>query len=50
MKSRVLLTSLLLSVFAVAVCFAADGFIASWKLNEAKSRISPGAPKYHCGL
>ena len=45
MKSRVLLTSLLLSVFAVAVCFAADGFIASWKLNEAKSKFPPGATK-----
>jgi hypothetical protein len=29
----------------VAVCFAADGFIGTWKLNEAKSRFSPGTPK-----
>jgi hypothetical protein len=29
----------------VAVCFAADVNMGTWKLNEAKSKISPGAPK-----
>jgi len=29
----------------VAVCFAADAFIGTWKLNEVKSKFSPGAPK-----
>jgi hypothetical protein len=34
------------ALFAVvAVCFAADVNIGTWKLNEAKSKISPGAPK-----
>jgi len=28
------------------MCFAAtDGFMGTWKLNEAKSKMSPGAPK-----
>jgi hypothetical protein len=27
------------------VCFAADAFIGTWKLNDAKSKFSPGAPK-----
>jgi hypothetical protein len=29
----------------VAVCFAADAFIGTWKLNEAKSKIATGSPK-----
>jgi hypothetical protein len=34
------------ALFAVvAVCFAADVNMGTWKLNEAKSKISPGAPK-----
>jgi hypothetical protein len=27
------------------VCFAADAFIGTWKLNDAKSKFSPGAAK-----
>jgi hypothetical protein len=45
MNRRVVLSSLLLSLFVVAVCFAADGFIGTWKLNEAKSKLGPGVPK-----
>src|ERR1700693_159817 len=31
---------------AVMVCFAAEGVnMGTWKLNEAKSKISPGTPK-----
>jgi hypothetical protein len=38
---------------SIAVCFvaaalswaAADGFTGTWKLNEAKSKLSPGLPK-----
>jgi len=29
----------------VAVCFAADAFMGTWKLNEAKSKIGAGSPK-----
>lgn len=40
-------------VFCVALCFfaaalswaAADGFIGTWKLNESKSKLSPGLAK-----
>jgi len=39
-------------LMVVAVCFigatvalAADAFIGTWKLNEAKSKLSPGGPK-----
>jgi hypothetical protein len=30
---------------AAAVCLASNPFIGTWKLNEAKSKISPGSPK-----
>lgn len=45
MKARATVLTLALCFFGVAVCFAADGFMGTWKLNEAKSKISPGAPK-----
>jgi hypothetical protein len=45
MKTRAILASFFVCCFAVAVAFAADGFMGTWKLNEAKSKISPGAPK-----
>src|SRR3984893_14065455 len=45
MKIRTILFSVV-AVFAIlSVCLAADVNIGSWKLNEAKSKISPGAPK-----
>jgi hypothetical protein len=33
------------SFAAAVVCFAADVNMGTWKLNEAKSKISPGAGK-----
>jgi hypothetical protein len=45
MKTRAILASFFVCCFAVAVAFAADGFMGTWKLNEAKSKISQGAPK-----
>ena len=45
MKIRTLLFSVVAVLAVVAVCLAADVNIGSWKLNEAKSKISPGAPK-----
>lgn len=46
MKKKMILC-LLASMFAVvAVCFAADDLnMGTWKLNEAKSKISAGSPK-----
>ncbi|PYT76202.1 MAG: hypothetical protein DMG42_05980 [Acidobacteria bacterium] len=45
MKARAIVLALALCFVAAAVCFAADGFMGTWKLNEAKSKIAPGAPK-----
>jgi hypothetical protein len=46
MKTRTIVLTLALCVVGVAVCFAADAnMMGTWKLNEAKSKIGPGAPK-----
>ena len=45
MKTKTILASFFVCCFAVALAFAADGFMGTWKLNEAKSKISPGTPK-----
>jgi hypothetical protein len=45
MKIRTILFTLTTLLAAAAVCFAADVNTGAWKLNEAKSKISPGAPK-----
>jgi hypothetical protein len=41
----VIVLSILLSFAGAAVCFAQDPQIGTWKLNEAKSKFTPGAPK-----
>ncbi len=45
MKARTILLSLALCFVSVTVCFAQDAFTGTWKLNEAKSKLSSGAPK-----
>ena len=45
MKARATVFTLALCFVGVALCIAADGFMGTWKLNEAKSKIGPGAPK-----
>ncbi|HXL21961.1 MAG TPA: hypothetical protein VOA78_05815 [Candidatus Dormibacteraeota bacterium] len=45
MKARATLLTLALCFVGAAVCFAADGFTGTWKLNEAKSKLGPGIPK-----
>jgi hypothetical protein len=45
MKARAKVMALVLLFVGVAVCSAADTFMGTWKLNEAKSKFSPGAPK-----
>ena len=42
MKAKFILASAVLCLAAAVVCFAADEFIGTWKLNEAKSKISAG--------
>ena len=45
MKTKAILASLLLCFFAAAVALAADGFVGTWKLNEAKSKLGSGLAK-----
>ena len=46
MKRRSILLTLAALFAGVLVCFAAaDVQMGTWKLNEAKSKISPGTPK-----
>ncbi|MBZ5660482.1 MAG: hypothetical protein LAO08_08755 [Acidobacteriia bacterium] len=45
MKIRTILCAVAMLLAVVGVSFAADVNVGSWKLNEAKSKVSPGAPK-----
>ena len=45
MKTRTILFTLALCFAAVAVGFASDANMGTWKLNDAKSKFSPGATK-----
>lgn len=46
---KVLVIVLTLAVFfaGTVVCLADDPNMGTWKLNEAKSKFSPGSPKNH---
>jgi len=45
MKARTILASVAVCFGAAALALAADANLGTWKLNEAKSKIGPGAPK-----
>jgi hypothetical protein len=45
MKNRIAVMALTLSFMAAGACFAANPHLGTWKLNEAKSKISPGMGK-----
>jgi hypothetical protein len=45
MNARAIVLTLVLCFVGVAVCFADDANMGTWKLNEAKSKFGPGAPK-----
>ena len=47
MKARAVVQSVALCFVAVAVCFADNPHMGTWKLNEAKSKFGPGAQKNH---
>jgi hypothetical protein len=47
MKVRVILLTLAALFVSATVCLADDPNMGTWKLNEAKSRFSPGATKNH---
>src|SRR5438552_10370459 len=45
MKTKTIGLTLAISFLAGVVCFAADPQIGTWKLNEAKSKVTPGVQK-----
>jgi len=47
MKARMIAMSLVLCLAGAVVCLAAESSVGegTWKLNEEKSKFSPGAPK-----
>ncbi len=45
MNARAILLTMVLCLFGVSVCYAADANIGTWKLNEAKSTLVAGTPK-----
>src|SRR5260370_1563810 len=45
MKARAIVMTLALGLVGAALCLAADGFLGTWKLNEAKSKLAPGTAK-----
>jgi len=45
MNARAIVLTALLGLFGTSACLAADASIGSWKLNEAKSTVTAGAPK-----
>lgn len=47
MKTRTTALTLALCFLSGAACFASDVQMGTWKLNEAKSKFSPGATKNH---
>ena len=47
MKVRVILLTVAVFFATATVCLAQDPHMGTWKLNEAKSKFVPGAPKNH---
>jgi hypothetical protein len=45
MKTKIIGLALAFCFLATAACFAADPQMGTWKLNEAKSKITPGTLK-----
>ena len=45
MKTRITAVVTALSFAAIAACFAANPQMGTWKLNEAKSKVTPGMGK-----
>jgi hypothetical protein len=45
MKARAIAVTLALCLVGATLCLAADGFLGTWKLNEAKSKLAPGTAK-----
>jgi hypothetical protein len=45
MKTRTVVLTLVMCFLGLTLCFAENPMIGSWKLNEAKSKVSSGAAK-----
>jgi hypothetical protein len=45
MKTNAIAFSLTVGLLAASACFAADPYLGTWKLNEAKSKLTPGTIK-----
>jgi hypothetical protein len=45
MKARTIAIAVLLCLAGAAVCFASDVYMGTWKLNEAKSKLSSSGGK-----
>ena len=45
MKTRRIVFTLAVCFIGTTLCFAQKGFMGTWKLNEAKSKLASGAPK-----
>src|SRR5258708_36286698 len=45
MNAKTIVLTLALCFVAAVVCFASDLHMGTWKLNEAKSKLAPGAGK-----
>src|SRR5208282_5547202 len=45
MKTKTIVLTVAVCLVAVAVGFASNPNMGTWKLNEAKSKFPPGAPK-----
>jgi len=45
MKTKTILVSLVVFLAGLAVCVATDLNMGTWKLNETKSKLSPGATR-----
>jgi hypothetical protein len=45
MKTRTIVFALAMCFIGTTVCFAQQGFMGTWKLNEAKSKLAPSGAK-----
>src|ERR1700722_12250940 len=45
MKARSTVLTLVMLFVGLVMCFAANPSLGTWKLNQAKSKLSPGLPK-----
>jgi hypothetical protein len=45
MKTRTTVLTFVLCIAGLTLCFAESPHMGTWKLNEAKSKLSPGLPK-----